>query len=65
MGYRDGILAQNELILDTNVAGNLIKPMLCVSKPLKHQKVRSFLIFSTGIGIGLQTNIVGNLIFHF
>ena len=48
MGYRDGILAQNELILDTNVAGNLIKPMLCVSKPLK-KEVRSFFIFSTGI----------------
>ena len=49
MGYRNEVLAKNELILHTNVAGNLIKPMWCVSKPLKHQKVRFFL-FSTGIG---------------
>ena len=49
MGYRNRVLASNELILHTNVAGNLIKPMWCVSKPLKHQKVRFFL-FSTGIG---------------
>ena len=48
MGYRNGIMASDELIPHTNVAGNLIKPMLCVSKPLKHQKVRSFLMFSTG-----------------
>ena len=41
---------KNELILHPNVAVNLIKPILCVSKPLKHQKARSFLIFSTGIG---------------
>ena len=50
MGYRNEVLAKNELILHTNVAGNLIKPKLCVSKPLKHQKVRSFFIFATGIG---------------
>ena len=50
MGYRNEVLAKNELILHTNVAGNLIKPRLCVSKPLKHQKVRSFFIFATGIG---------------
>ena len=28
--YRNGVLAKNELILHTNVAGNLIKPILCV-----------------------------------
>ena len=37
-------------MLHTNVAGNLMKAMLCVSKPLKHQKARRFFIFSTGIG---------------
>ena len=41
-------MASDELISHTNVAGNLIKPMLCASKPLKHQKVRRFLMFSTG-----------------
>ena len=50
MGYRNGIMASDELIPHTNVAGNLIKPMLCVSKPVKHQKFRCFLIFSTGAG---------------
>ena len=50
MRYTNGMLAQNELILHTTVAGNLIKLMLCVSKPLKHLKVRSFLIFSRVIG---------------
>ena len=48
MGYRNGVMASDELISHTNVAGNLIKPMLCASKPLKHQKVRRFLMFSTG-----------------
>ena len=38
-----------DLILHTSVAGNLIKPMLSDSKPLKHQNVISFLIFSTGV----------------
>ena len=50
MGYRNEVLAKNELILHTNVAGNLIKPRLCVSEPLKHQKVRSFFIFATAMG---------------
>ena len=36
MGYRNGILGCNKLILHTYVAGNLIKLMLFVSKPLKH-----------------------------
>ena len=27
---RNGVLTKNELILHTNVAGNLIKPILCV-----------------------------------
>ena len=35
------------LILHTNVVGDLIKPMIPI--PLKHQKARDFLIFSTGI----------------
>ena len=39
-----------ELIIHTSVAGNLIKPMLSASKPLKIQNVISFLIFSTGVG---------------
>ena len=50
MEYKNGTLAWNELILHGNVAGNLIKTFLCVSKPLNHQKARSFLIFATGIG---------------
>ena len=52
-------------MLHTNVAGNLMKAMLCVSKPLKHQKARRFFIFSTGIDGNVQTNIVGNVIYLF
>ena len=47
--YRNGILASNELIVHSNVADNLIKIILSLSKPLNHQKARSFLIFSTGV----------------
>ena len=35
-----------ELILHTRVAGNLIKPMLSASKPLKHQNVKLFNVFN-------------------
>ena len=54
----------------TNVAGNLIKPIFCVSKSLKtSESQRLFDIFNgyrketlTINGLRLQTNIVGNQI---
>ena len=36
--YRNEILASKELIVHSNVADNLIKIILFLSKPLNHQK---------------------------